>query len=117
MSNDLRPRAASPVPVAPPDAERARLRRLSMIGAGLFFPASLLAGILVLTRENTARCLTYGERCNAAPGSLYAAALVLFVVAWMIVQSAARPDVRRAALWTQIGAECVFLLFLLTAFA
>ncbi|MEF9883057.1 hypothetical protein [Streptomyces sp. P9-A4] len=70
MSN-ARPRAASPVPVTPPDVEGTRLRKRSMIRAGLFVPASPLAGILVLTRENT----------------------------------------------TQLGAEGVFPLLLLTAFA
>ncbi|WP_395360707.1 hypothetical protein ACHGLA_12955 [Streptomyces sp. YH02] len=117
MSNAPRPRAASPVPVTPPDAEGVRLRKRSMVWAGMFVPASLLAGLLVLTRENTARCLTYGEACDSAPGSLFVAALVIFVVALVTAQSTARPDVRRAAFRTQLGAQGVFLLFLLTAFA
>ncbi|KQX52827.1 MULTISPECIES: hypothetical protein [unclassified Streptomyces] len=117
MSNDPRPRAASPVPVTPPDVEGARLRKRSMIGVGLFVPASLLAGILVLTRENAARCLSYGEACDGTPGLLYVVALVIVVAALVTVQSSSRPEVRRAAFWTQLGAEGVFLLFLLTAFA
>ncbi|MER6097014.1 hypothetical protein ABT154_14375 [Streptomyces sp. NPDC001728] len=117
MSDDLRPRAASPVPVTPPDAEGTRLRKRSMIWAGLFVPASLLAGILVLTRENTARCLGYGEACDGTPGLLYIAALVVVLAALVTVRSTSRGDVRRAAFWTQLGAEGVFLLFLLTAFA
>ncbi|MFF3836272.1 hypothetical protein [Streptomyces sp. NPDC001930] len=117
MSHEPRTRAASPVPITPPDVEGARLRKRSMVWAGLFVPASLLAGILVLTRENTARCLTYGDACDGTPGLFYVAALAIAFAALVTVQSASRPEVRRAALWTQLGAEAVFLLFLLTAFS
>ncbi|WP_406058415.1 hypothetical protein OG462_16910 [Streptomyces sp. NBC_01077] len=117
MSHQPRTRAASPVPITPPDVEGARLRKRSMIGAGLFLPASLLAGILVLTRENTARCLAYGRACDGTPGSFYLASLVIGLAALVTVQSTSRADVRRAAFWTQLGAEGVFLLFLLTAFS
>ncbi|MFF5917662.1 hypothetical protein ACFY8C_04870 [Streptomyces flavochromogenes] len=117
MSHEPRPRAASPLPITPPDVEGPRLRKLSMIGAGLFVPATLLAGILVLTRENTARCLTYGEACDGTPGFLYVAALAIAFAALVTVQSTSRPEARRAALRTQLGAEAVFLLLLLTAFA
>ncbi|MGA5196124.1 hypothetical protein [Streptomyces exfoliatus] len=117
MSPDSRTRAASPVPITPPDVEGARLRRRSMVWAGLLLPASLLAGLLVLARENTARCLAYGEACDGTPGFLYLVSLAIGLAALVTVQSTSRPDVRRAAFWTQLGAEGVFLLFLLTAFA
>ncbi|MFH9722265.1 hypothetical protein ACH4M4_04780 [Streptomyces sp. NPDC017254] len=117
MSHDSRTRAASPVPITPPDVEGARLRKRSTVWAGLFVPASLLAGILVLTREDTASCLAHGTNCDGTPGFLYAAALVVFVAALVTVRSTSRPEVRRAAFRTQIGAESVFLLLLLTAFS
>ncbi|MDX2558977.1 hypothetical protein PV371_04845 [Streptomyces sp. TX20-6-3] len=117
MSHEPRPRAASPVPVTPPDVEGARLRKRSMVWAGLFVPASLLAGVLVLTRENTARCLIYGEACAGTPGSFYVAALAIAFAALVTVRSTSRPEVRRAAFWTQLGAEGIFLVFLLTAYA
>ncbi|MFC9389448.1 hypothetical protein DEJ44_11670 [Streptomyces venezuelae] len=118
MSSDQpRTRAASPVPVTPPDRAAARLRRRSVVWAALWVPACLLAGVLVLTREKAARCLTYGESCEGTPGVLYVAALVIALVALVTVQSTSRAEVRRAAFWTQLGAEGVFLFFLLTAFA
>ncbi|MFE5945165.1 hypothetical protein [Streptomyces sp. NPDC056480] len=117
MSPHPRTRAASPVPITPPDVEGPRLRRRSAVWAGLFVPASLLAGILVLTRENTARCLTKGEACDGTPGLFYVAALAIALAALVTVQSTSRPGVRRAACWTQLGAEGIFLIFLLTAFA
>ncbi|WP_055600437.1 hypothetical protein, partial [Streptomyces aureus] len=64
-----------------------------------------------------ARCLTYGEACDGTPGFLYVAALAIAFAALVTVQSSSRPEIRRAALWAQLGAEGVFLLFLLTAFA
>ncbi|WP_189829725.1 hypothetical protein [Streptomyces zaomyceticus] len=121
MSDDsrthVRTRAASPVPITPPDVEGARLRKRSMVWAGMFLPASLLAGVLVLARENTADCLTHGQSCDGTPGFVYVAALVVLVAALVTVQSTSRPGVRRVAFRTQLGAEGVFLLLLLTAFA
>ncbi|MCX4981015.1 hypothetical protein [Streptomyces sp. NBC_00572] len=117
MSNDPRSRAASPVPITPPDVEGARLRKRSMFWAGMFVPASLLAGILVLTREDAASCLTHGTACDSTPGLVYVAALVIFVAALVTVQATSRPELRRAAFWTQIGAESVFLFLLLVAFS
>ncbi|MCX5226351.1 hypothetical protein ABZY16_31400 [Streptomyces sp. NPDC006553] len=117
MSPEPRSRATSPVPITPPDVEGPRLRKRSTVWAGLFVPASLLVGILVLTRENTARCLTYGEACDGTPGFFYVAALAIALAALVTVQSTSRPEVRRAAFWTQLGAEGIFLIFLLTAFA
>ncbi|MFG2834658.1 hypothetical protein ACGFYE_06665 [Streptomyces zaomyceticus] len=121
MSDDprtrVRSRAASPVPITPPDVEGARLRKRSMVWAGTLPPASLLAGFLVLAREKVADCLTHGQSCEGTPGFVYIAALVVFVAALVTVQSTSRPDVRRVAFRTQLGAEGVFLLLLLTAFA
>ncbi|MFD3530535.1 hypothetical protein [Streptomyces sp. NPDC058664] len=120
MSHDLRAHAASPVPITPPDVEGARLRKRALIGAGLLLPATLLAGVLALSTEDAGRCVTYGEGCGGAPGFLYAASLVIAAAAFvtvLAVGSTSRAGVRRAALWTQLGAEAVFLLFVLTTFA
>ncbi|WP_052499102.1 hypothetical protein [Streptomyces vietnamensis] len=116
MSHDPRAHAASPVPVTPPDVEGARLRKRSLIGAGLFVPATVLAGIVALTAENAGRCITYGEGCGSTPGYPYVVSLVLAAVAFAIAQGADRATVRRAAVWTQLGAEFVFLLLVMTTF-
>lgn len=116
-SPDLRTRAASPVPITPPDVEGARLRKRALIWAGLLLPATLLAGVLVLSTEDAALCVFKGTGCGGAPGFLYIASLVIAAAAFVTVQSTSRADVRRAALWTQLGAEAVFLLFVLTTFA
>ncbi|MDV5145811.1 hypothetical protein R1T08_16745 [Streptomyces sp. SBC-4] len=117
MSPDLRPRAASPVPITPPDVEGARLRKRSLIWAGLLLPATLLVGFLALTTEDASSCIAKGTGCGGAPGFLYVASLVIAGAAFVAVQSTSRADVRRAALWTQLGAEAVFLLFVATTFA
>ncbi|MFJ8658791.1 hypothetical protein [Streptomyces sp. NPDC093795] len=117
MSHETRARAASPVPITPPDVEGARLRRRSRIGAGLLLPASLLAGLLVLSRENTASCLAHGTACDGTPGFLYAASLAIALAAFVTLRRTSRPGVRRVALRTQLGAEGFFLLLLLIAFA
>ncbi|MFB7392218.1 hypothetical protein [Streptomyces sp. NPDC056191] len=117
MSPEPRTRAASPVPITPPDVEGPRLRRRSAVWAGLFVPAALLAGLLVLGRENAARCLTHGDSCDGTPGFLYAAALAIAFAALVTVQGTSRPGLRRTACRTQIGAEGVFLVLLLTAFS
>ncbi|MFI6417820.1 hypothetical protein ACIBG6_10510 [Streptomyces sp. NPDC050842] len=117
MSPDLRRRAASPVPITPPDVEGARLRKRSLIWAGLLLPATLLVGFLALTTEAASGCIAKGTGCGGAPGFLYVASLVIAGAAFVAVQSTSRADVRRAALWTQLGAEAVFLLFVATTFA
>ncbi|MFE1906367.1 hypothetical protein ACFW96_22270 [Streptomyces gardneri] len=114
---DVRTRAASPVPITPPDVEGARLRKRSLIWAGLLVPATLLAGVLVLTTEAAALCIAKGRGCGGAPGYLYLVSLAVAGVAFVVAQSASRADVRRAALRTQLGAEAVFLLFVLTTYA
>ncbi|WP_405853673.1 hypothetical protein OG361_14370 [Streptomyces sp. NBC_00090] len=117
MSPDLRSRAASPVPITPPDVEGARLRKRALIWAGLLLPATLLAGFLALSTEDGSSCVTHGTGCGGAPGFLYVASLVVAGAAFVAVQSTSRADVRRAALWIQLGAEAAFLLFVLTTFA
>ncbi|MFB8081597.1 hypothetical protein [Streptomyces sp. NPDC056013] len=117
MSPEPRTRAASPVPITPADVEGPRLRRRSAVWAGLFVPAALLAGLLVLGRENAARCLAHGDSCDGTPGFLYAAVLAIAFAALLTAQGTSRPGLRRAACWTQIGAEGVFLVLLLTAFS
>ncbi|RSS50952.1 hypothetical protein [Streptomyces sp. WAC01280] len=117
MSPDLRTRAASPVPITPPDVEGERLRKRSLIWVGLLLPAALVAGFLTLLTEAASTCIAKGTGCGGAPGYLYVASLVVAGAAFVTVQSTSRADVRRAALWTQLGAEAVFLLFVLTTFA
>ncbi|MFF1506121.1 hypothetical protein [Streptomyces sp. NPDC058326] len=120
MSPDLRARAASPVPITPPDVEGARLRKWALVWAGLLLPATLLAGVLALIPEDAGRCITHGGGCGGAPGFLYAVSLVIAAAAFvtvLTVRGASRAGVRRAALWTQLGAEAFFLLFVLTTFA
>ncbi|MEU7293403.1 hypothetical protein AB0A76_09400 [Streptomyces exfoliatus] len=116
-SPDLRARAASPVPITPPDPEAARLRKWALIWAGLLLPATVLAGLLALSTEAAASCIMHGTSCGGAPGFLYVASLVIAAVAYVAVRRASRADVRRAALRTQLGAEAVFVLFVATTFA
>ncbi|MEV4425316.1 hypothetical protein ACIGN6_26025 [Streptomyces sp. NPDC053792] len=93
-----------------------RLRKLSLIWAGLFVPATLLAGLVALTAENAGRCLTYGEGCGSTPGYPYVASLVLAAVAFATAQGAARTPVAKAAFRVQLGAEAVFLTLVMTTF-
>ncbi|MFE7517551.1 hypothetical protein ACFU8I_40940 [Streptomyces sp. NPDC057540] len=111
MSHDL------PAAAVPPAAEGRRLRRLSLIGAGLLVPATVLAGIVALPSENAGRCLTYGESCGSTPGAAFPVSLAVAAVAFAIAQGADRTGARKAAFWTQLGAEAAFLMLVMTAFA
>ncbi|WP_369144346.1 hypothetical protein [Streptomyces sp. R44] len=118
MSHAPRARATvSPAVPSAADLEARRLRKRSVIGAGLFVPATVLAGIAALTTENAGRCVEYGEGCGSTPGSVYVVILALAAVAFVAAQSTERGTVRRAAFWTQLGAELVFLLLVMTVFA
>ncbi|MFF0474227.1 hypothetical protein [Streptomyces sp. NPDC004284] len=116
MSNDSRARAASPSAPSVPDEGGRRLRKLSLIWAALFVPATVLAGIVALMAENAGRCIEYGDGCGSTPGYAYVVSLALAAVAFAITQGADRGTVRRAAFWTQLGAECVFLVLVATTF-
>ncbi|MFC9588395.1 hypothetical protein [Streptomyces sp. NPDC056944] len=111
MSHDLH---AAAVPSA---AAGRRLRTMSLILAGLFVPATVLAGIVTLVSENAGRCLAYGEHCSSTPGAAYLVSLAVAAVAFAIALGADRATVRRVAFWTQLGAEFVFLMLVMTAFA
>ncbi|MFF9848069.1 hypothetical protein [Streptomyces litmocidini] len=117
MSHETRARATAS-PAVPPPAEKAgrRLRKLSLIWAGLFVPATVLAGIVALTTENAARCVEYGDGCGSTPGYAYLGSLVVAVVAFVVAQGAARTTVTRTAFRVQLGAEAVFLMLVMTAF-
>ncbi|MGW8768923.1 hypothetical protein ACWGN5_41365 [Streptomyces sp. NPDC055815] len=118
MSHAPRARATvSPAVPSAADLEARRLRKRSVLWAGLLVPATVLAGIVALTTENAARCVTYGEGCGSTPGWLYLVILALAAVAFVTAQSTERGTVRRAAFWTQLGAELVFVLLVMTAFA
>ncbi|WP_137989209.1 hypothetical protein [Streptomyces vilmorinianum] len=104
---------------ARPDAAARRLRTRALWAGLLLVPATILAGILALTSENAGRCVGYGEGCGSAPGWLYLAALAVAAAAWIHAlctpdDSAPAPS-RTVAFWTLIGAECVFLLLVVTA--
>ncbi|MFF8377054.1 hypothetical protein ACF07V_13090 [Streptomyces sp. NPDC015661] len=118
MSNESRARAtASPAVPSASDVEGRRLRKRSLIWAGLFVPATVLAGIVALTAENAGRCLGYGEGCGSTPGYAYVVSLVPAAVAFGIAQGATRLTVGRTAFRVQLGAEAVFLTLVMTTFA
>ncbi|MFI0928147.1 hypothetical protein ACH4TP_30110 [Streptomyces sp. NPDC021012] len=114
-SHDTPATPAAPAP-APSDADGRRLRKLSLIWAGLFLPATVLAGIVALMAENAGRCIEYGDGCGSTPGYPYVVSLALAAVAFAVAQGADRDTVRKAAFWTQLGAESVFLLLVMTTF-
>ncbi|MEV7571014.1 hypothetical protein [Streptomyces tanashiensis] len=113
MSHDTPAAAAAAVPSG---ADGRRLRKLSLIWAALFVPATVLAGVVALAAENAGRCLTYGEGCGSTPGHPYAVSLAVAAVAFAVAQGAARGGVRRAAFGIQLGAEFVFLTLVMTVF-
>ncbi|GGY30176.1 hypothetical protein [Streptomyces omiyaensis] len=94
-----------------PPAARA-LRRRALWAGLLFLPATLLALVLALASESGSACVMRGT-CRELPGWLYASTLVVAGGAWvraLTVPDGAPPTrARRAALWTLIGAELVFL--------
>ncbi|MFJ8669146.1 hypothetical protein [Streptomyces sp. NPDC093600] len=115
----VRARAAAAVEIRPNEARRFRTRAL---WAGLLLmPATVVAGVLGLMSENAGRCVGYGEGCSDTPGWVYLTALAVAAAAW--IHALCTPDGdsqpapgRKAAFWTMIGAECVFLLLVVTYF-
>ncbi|SED32661.1 hypothetical protein [Streptomyces sp. TLI_105] len=117
MSHETRARAtASPAVPSASEVAGRRLRKLSLIWAGLFVPATVLAGIVALTTENAARCLEYGDGCGSTPGYVYLGSLAVAAVAFVIAQSTARTSVARTAFRVQFGAEAVFVMLVMTTF-
>ncbi|MBT2441138.1 hypothetical protein J7E93_13665 [Streptomyces sp. ISL-36] len=119
---DVRARAWSEGAAAARPNEVARRLRTRALWAGLLLlPATVVAGFLGLASENAGRCLGYGEGCSDTPGWAYLASLAVAATAW--IHALCTPDApaepttaRKAAFWTLIGAECVFLLLVLTLF-
>ncbi|GAA2799685.1 hypothetical protein [Streptomyces showdoensis] len=110
---------SNPVPAAPAPAPAPgrRVRVWALVSAGLLVPATVLAGILALSADHAGRCLGYAENCGSNPGWTYGASLGLAAVALVVALAASRETVRRAALGTQVAAELVFLLLVVTTFA
>jgi hypothetical protein len=122
MSNEHPDRASSastPRDVRMPPARRLRTRAL---WAGLLLvPGTVLVAIAGLASETGSRCLTYGEGCGTTPGWAYLATLAVAAASW--IHALCTPDApaepaasRKAAFWTLIGSECVFLVLVLTYF-
>ncbi|WP_234344434.1 hypothetical protein [Streptomyces sp. WM6372] len=81
----------------------------------MFVPAVLAAGVVVLSSERAARCLTYGEECTAGlPGVLFGWAAGLGAVAFVVALAAPVGRVRQVALAAQLLAECAALLVVLS---
>ncbi|QGZ49042.1 hypothetical protein GPZ77_12220 [Streptomyces sp. QHH-9511] len=117
-ASDDAPTAAL-APDRPGGAAR-RLRTRALWAGLLLVPATVLVGVLGLASENAGRCVGYGEGCSGTPGWVHLASLAVAAVAW--IHALSTPDgpapatSRTAAFWTTIGAECVFLLLVATAF-
>ncbi|MFI8289806.1 hypothetical protein ACIGBL_11735 [Streptomyces sp. NPDC085614] len=113
---DHAPAGAAP---SAPSAEAVRLRTRSLWAGLLLIPATVLAGILALASENAGRCVGYRVGCSTTPPWFYLATLAVAAAAW--IHALCTPDTappaasRKAAFWTLIGAECVFLLLVLTS--
>ncbi|MFC8272417.1 hypothetical protein ACFUJR_07720 [Streptomyces sp. NPDC057271] len=120
---DESPGRLSPTALGPPPATAARRLRTRALWAGLLLvPGAVLAGFLALSTENAARCVAQGHGCGSTPGWLYLATFLVIAAAW--IHSLCTPDAptepatsRKAAFWTLIGAESVFLLLVATSFA
>lgn len=107
--------AHSPMTPARPTAGRDRSRFWSALCAVLFAPAALAAGVLVLSSERAARCLTYGEQCaQGLPGWLFYWGVGLGAAACVTALAAPVARVRQVALTAQVLAEFVALLVILS---
>ncbi|MEV0774857.1 hypothetical protein ACIBLA_07120 [Streptomyces sp. NPDC050433] len=99
-------------------AEATRLlRKWATVSAVLLVPATILAGILALTTENSARCIGYNENCGSTPGWVYSGSLLVAGVAWLAVLFVPRRALRGTALLIQLVAEATFLMAVLTTYA
>ncbi|MFI1279250.1 MULTISPECIES: hypothetical protein [unclassified Streptomyces] len=96
-------------------AGRDRSRFLAVLSAVLFVPAALAAGVLTLSSERAARCVTYGEQCaQGLPGWLFGWSAGIAVVAFVVALAAPALRVRQAALAAQLLAECTALMVILS---
>ncbi|MEU6985435.1 hypothetical protein ABZ946_18690 [Streptomyces sp. NPDC046324] len=110
-------------PVTPPEAPTAarRLRTRALWAGLLLVPATIVAGLLALSTENAGRCVAYGTSCGSTPGWFYLVTFAITAIAW--IHALCTPDgpaepatSRKAAFWTLVGAESVFLLLVVTSF-
>ncbi|MFE5483627.1 hypothetical protein [Streptomyces sp. NPDC056527] len=122
MSNEhpVRARAESgPGGSDRPDPAAYRLRTRALWCGLALAPATVLVVFLALTTPEGSGCVMKGD-CGTTPGWLYLATLAVAAGSW--IHALCTPDgpapasSRKAAFWTMIGAECVFLLLVLTYF-
>ncbi|MEU9860523.1 hypothetical protein AB0D99_06605 [Streptomyces sp. NPDC047971] len=124
MSNEpsapARVRAASrPGGVARPDPAAYRLRTRALWWGLALAPATVLVVFLSLTTPEGSGCVLNGD-CGTVPGWAYLTTLAVAAGAW--IHALLTPDgpapasSRKAAFWTMLGAECVFLLLVLSYF-
>ncbi|MFE2296235.1 hypothetical protein [Streptomyces sp. NPDC059452] len=100
----------APQPTAPD-----RTRFWSGLSAGLFVPAALLAGLLVLSSERAGRCMTYGQQCgDSLPGRLFGWSLALAALACVVALAATTVRMRQTAFAAQLLAEFVALTVILS---
>lgn len=109
-------KASAPLPAAPRSTStKDRTRLWAAVAAVLFVPMGVVVGALVLASERTSRCMTYGEQCaSGLPGWLFAWSTGVAVVALLVALAAPAVRIRKAALATQVGAEGVALLVILS---
>ncbi|MET9520176.1 hypothetical protein [Streptomyces sp. NPDC002994] len=107
----------------PPPASRTavRLRMASVFAAVLLLPGAVVAWVASVSTEQGGRCLKYGgDACGASPpGWAFVAALVAALVAcctalFIPSRMAGAERIRRAALWTQLAMEGMFLVLVLS---
>ncbi|MCC0100266.1 hypothetical protein K7B10_36915 [Streptomyces flavotricini] len=109
------PSAAHPVPVA---RGKDRTRLWSGLSAALFVPAVLATVMLLLSSVRVSGCVTYGVQCTRGlPGWLFLWSTGVGIVAFIAALAAPAPQVRRAALATQLLAEVTALLVILSYYA
>ncbi|WP_329120325.1 hypothetical protein [Streptomyces sp. NBC_01353] len=122
MSNEhpARARAAScPGGADRPDPAAYRLRTRALWCGLALAPATVLVVFLSLTTPEGSGCVLNGD-CGTTPGWVYLATLAVAAGSW--IHALCTPDgpapasSRKAAFWTMIGAECVFLLLVLAYF-
>lgn len=108
--------ASAPAPAAPqPASTKDRTRLWASVTALLFVPMVVAAGVLVLASERTSRCMTYGEQCAPGlPGWLFWWSTGVGAVALLFALVAPAVRTRKAALATQVVAEGMALLVILS---
>ncbi|CAL9586037.1 hypothetical protein [Streptomyces sp. enrichment culture] len=98
-----------------PTARRDRSRLLAVLGAVLFLPGVLAAGVVTLASERASRCLTYGTQCAPAlPVAVFDWSVGIGAVACLTALIAPVVRLRQAAVAVQVLAECAALLVILS---